>query len=98
MKRKYANMLNEAGFEFGRPLSFTKLDENEDGDASWRMTFRTGRKHVPYIKQDLHEALDEYCSHSYDCCGQLYRSVYTSTLKHVKRKEWSVVVVVQRNI
>ncbi len=51
------------------------------------------------VQDALRLNFNTHCTHSYDCCGHWYSTVYANTtLRHVKRREYTVTVNYHQNI
>lgn len=76
------------------------VKESNEGDAvdhAWTIKIAKG---IPLdeIKRGLHEALDQHCQHSYDCCGHWYRHASTYDMKRAKRREYVLRVFWMQNV
>ena len=96
-------MLDDDGRVFAGVLNVRNVDavynpeqRNDEYVECWTIkSFMTDRRELATL---LSETLDEHCQHAHDCCGHFYRYVSTSSLRHVKRHEWQVLVSYQQNI
>jgi hypothetical protein len=84
----------------GRVLNWREQETLYDDSRHFILTFKSKlrERDINDIRVALWDTFETHCHHSYDCCGHWYRSVYTSTLRRVKRDEWIVEVTMYQNV
>lgn len=50
------------------------------------------------LKAALRYSINTHCTHAYDCCGHWYYTAYAFTLRHAKRREFTLTVAAHQNI
>ena len=75
-------------------------ERDDDGDSiAILLTIATPAKvNVPDLKAQLKEDYDTHCCHSYDCCGRMYYSIYTASMRRNKSGEYRVLLTGSRNV
>ena len=93
-------IINDEGKVIAIVMRSVYMGENKYGDSRYfRWTIRVPKGvTLDEVKRGLHQALDQHCTHSYDCCGHWYRSVYTHDMRHTKRREYHINVVYSQNV
>jgi hypothetical protein len=88
------------GRPVAQPLKVWNSKKDDNGESMYQILTLKIDPRIPVreLKDALRYTLDTHCQHSYDCCGNWYRSVYTHTLRRAKRREWHVEVVWYKNV